>query len=177
MALPLRAKPVASTGFSLPELMILLVTSTVVGGVLLVGFGGVLRRQQLRAAADALAARIEAARSAALQANRPCEINLNGTVVTRLASAGNCGTVPLPPLDLRRVSEQPGLKISPDRPDAGRFRFTAGGMLSGAEPEQQLVLAAPGDPQPLCLNVQRPAGLVRIGNQLAGSRLCSFEGS
>ena len=126
MALPLRAKPVAGTGFSLPELMILLVTSTVVGGVLLVGFGGVLRRQQLRAAANALAARIEAARSAALQANRPCEINLNGTVVTRLASADNCGTVPLPPLDLRRVSEQPGLKISPDRPDAGRFRFTAG---------------------------------------------------
>ena len=146
MALPLRPKPIASTGFSLPELMILLVTSAVVGGVLLVGFGGVLRRQQLRAAADALAARIEAARSAALQANRPCEINLNGTVVTRLASAGNCGTVPLPPLDLRRVSEQPSLKISPDRPDAGRFRFTAGGMLSGAEPEQHSCWPPPATP-------------------------------
>ena len=175
MALPLRAKPIASTGFSLPELMILVVMSAVVGGVLLVGSGGLLRRQQLRSAAEALASRIEAARQAALQANRPCAIQLSGTVVSRLASAGNCGAVALPPLDLRRVSEQPGLKISHERPDAGRFRFTAGGMLSGATAEQQLVLAAPGEAQALCLNVQRPSGLVRIGTQMAGGRLCSFE--
>ncbi|QVL52357.1 MAG: hypothetical protein KFB97_13130 [Cyanobium sp. M30B3] len=145
------------SGFSLPELMILLVLLAIAIGVGAPQLQALQRRQQLRQAAVALADQLEAARAAALRSNQPCELG---------PTSGGCGDPPLAPLNLAA-----GIRLEgPTSP----FRFSATGLLTGGPARQELVLARAGLGPRACLSVERPSALVRIGQAAAAGSPCRY---
>ncbi len=163
------ANPAA--GLLVPELMISLVLLAVLIAVLVPRVSAGLRLQQLRRAAEALAGQIAAARAAAMQSNRPCSLQLSGSVVQQEPGAATCGAAGPPPLNLARHSQLATLVVS----GTSRFRFSPGGMLVGTSPEQTLLLATAGLDRRVCLNLQRPSALVRLGEAPAGSSVCTYS--
>lgn len=152
-------------GFSLPELMICLVLLAIAIGVGAPRLQALQRRQQLRQAAAALAGQLEAARTAALQSNRPCELSAQAR---ELRASGGCGSPPLAPLTLAA----PIRLATPTSP----FRFSAGGLLTGGPAQQELVLALTGQQERACLSVERPSALVRIGQSDSAGSPCRYAG-
>lgn len=165
--------PPHPAGFSLPELMIGLVLLAIVTGVTVPILQGQLRRERLRQAATALASQLEAARLAALRSNQPCQLSLGNGVLQPAAGSGSCGEPPLAPLNLRRHGRGAAIRISDE--DAS-FLFTAGGMLSGSPERQILELSLDGFQPRLCVSVERPSSLVRIGSADAQASGCRYAG-
>jgi type II secretory pathway pseudopilin PulG len=158
--------PQGACGFSLPELMIGLVPLAIVlavGGAQLLALQ---RRQQLRQAAAALAAHLEAGRTAALASNRPCELSAGGGQLR--PSPATCGDPPLAPLQF-------GPAIRLEGP-ATSLRFSATGMLTGGPAQQELQLAVAGVQPRQCVSVERPSALVRIGQAAAAGSPCRYAG-
>jgi prepilin-type N-terminal cleavage/methylation domain-containing protein len=151
-------------GFSLPELMIGLVLLAIVLGVGAPRLQALQRREQLRQAAAALAGQLEAARAAALASNRPCELSAGGSQLR--PSPGSCGVPPLPPLQL-----EPAIRIEGP---ATSLRFSATGMLTGTPAQQELLLTMAGVQPRLCVSVERPSALVRIGRAAATGSPCRY---
>ncbi len=180
-----RSRPAPpAAGLLVPELMISLVLLATLLAVLVPRVSAGLRLQQLRRAAEALAGQIAAARAAAMQSNRPCSLQLSGSVVHQEPGADICGAVGPPPLDLARHSQLADLRLSDSSSamgssrasgsEASRFRFSPGGMLVGTSPEQTLLLGTAGLDRRICLNLQRPSALVRLGEAPARSSQCTY---
>ena len=161
-----RSLPRGASAFSLPELMIGLVLVASVLAVVAPQLQALQRRQQLRQAAVALAAQLEAGRAAALASNRPCEQRAEGGQLR--PSPGSCGEPPLPPLQLG-----PAIRLEGAAPS---LRFSASGMLTGGPAQQELLLATAGVPQRQCVSVERPSALVRIGQAAAAGSPCRYAG-
>lgn len=158
--------PPGPAGFSLPELMILLVLLAVAIGVGAPQLEALQRRQRLRHAGLALATQLEAGRAAALASNRPCELSASGSQLR--PAPGGCGEPPLAPLEL-------GPAIRLEGP-ATSLRFSATGMLTGRPARQELQLSMAGMGPRLCVSVERPSALVRIGRAAAAASPCRYEG-
>jgi prepilin-type N-terminal cleavage/methylation domain-containing protein len=158
--------PQGPSAFSLPELMISLVLLAIVLAVAGPQLQALQRRQQLRQAAAALAAQLEAGRAAALASNRPCELNAGGGQLR--PSPGSCGEPPLAPLQLGPAIRLEGAATS--------LRFSASGMLTGSPARQELLLARAGLQQRRCVSVERPSALVRIGQAAAAGSPCRYAG-
>ena len=158
--------PQGASAFSLPELMIGLVLLAIVLGVGGPQLQALQRRQQLREAAAAVAAQLEAGRAAALASNRPCEQSAAAGQLR--PSPGSCGQPPLPTLQLGPAIrlEGPGTSL----------RFSASGMLTGSPAQQELRLAVAGLERHQCVSVERPSALVRIGQAAAAGSPCRYPG-
>ncbi|MEB3320649.1 MAG: hypothetical protein VKI63_06905 [Cyanobium sp.] len=165
-----RSQPPAQ-GFSLPEMMILVVTVLVLAGVVGPTFSNLLRQQRLRSSGWALAASINAARGAALRSNASCQIAITGTSVAPTTTpAGNCGTASLPASDLSQESQGMPLTVSGDT----TFSFSAGGMLAGTTAQQIVYIATSGFTPRVCVRVERPSALVRVGLAADGGTSCTY---
>jgi type II secretory pathway pseudopilin PulG len=160
---PLPPSP-GPTGFSLPELVISVVFLAIVLGVGMPRLQAMQRRQQLRQAAVALAEQLEAARTAALASNRACELSAGGSQLR--PGPGSCGDPPLAPLDLGPAIRLEGPITS--------FRFAATGLLTGTPAQQQLLLTRSGLQPRVCVSVERPSALVRIGQAAAPGSPCRY---
>jgi prepilin-type N-terminal cleavage/methylation domain-containing protein len=160
--MPRRLPP--HSGFSLPELMIGLVLLALTVGLGAPRLQALQRRQQLRQATAAVAGQLEAARAAALRSNQPCELSAGGSQLR--PASGGCGSPPLAALLL-----PPAIRLEGP---ASPFRFSAGGLLTGGPARQELVLALAGQAPRACLSVERPSGLVRIGQAAAAGSPCRY---
>jgi prepilin-type N-terminal cleavage/methylation domain-containing protein len=158
--------PPGPAGFSLPELMIGLVVLVIALGVGAPQLLALQRRQQLRQAAAAVAAHLEAGRAAALASNRPCELSAGGSQLR--PSPASCGEPPLAPLQLN-----PAIRLEGP---ATTLRFSATGMLTGSPAQQELLLAMAGVQPRHCVSVERPSALVRIGQAAAAGSPCRYGG-
>ena len=156
--------PPRHAGFSLPELAISLVLLVIAIGVGAPQLQALQRRQQLRQAAVALTGQLEAARAAALRSNQPCELIAAGSQLQ--PSSDGCGAPPLAALNLAPAIRMEG-GTSP-------FRFSATGMLTGGPARQELVLVRAGLGPRVCLSVERPSALVRIGQTATAGSPCRY---
>jgi type II secretory pathway pseudopilin PulG len=166
MPRPRSQPPPGTAGFSLPELMILLVLLALVIGVAAPQLQGMGQRQRLRQAAVALAEQLAATRAAALRSNRPCELQASGSELR--ANPEGCGEPPLAALQL-----EPAIRL---QGPATSLRFSASGMLMGSPARQELQLAMAGVQPRQCVSVERPSALVRIGHTTTAASPCRYGG-
>jgi type II secretory pathway pseudopilin PulG len=145
-------------GFSLPELMIIVVMIGILAGVAGPTLINVIRLQRLRTAAVNLGYQLTAARVAAQRSNSPCELEQSGSLLQ--AVSGSCGPQPPPPLDLSRDAQGEAVILSGSETT---FRFAPGGLVAGTTGEQIVDLSIARFTPRVCLRIQRPSGLVSIG--------------
>lgn len=154
----------AHTGFSLPELAIGLVLIVIAIGLGAPQLQTLQRGQQLRQAAVALAQLLAAARTTALTNNQPCELETGTNQLS--PTNGSCGSPPLPGLNLT-----PPIRLASPSP---RLRFSASGMLTGGPAQQELVLVRADLDSRICVAIERPSALVRIGEAASAASPCRY---
>ena len=156
-------------GFALSELMIIVVLITVIASITGPSLLNVIRIQRLRAAAVAMASQVSAARAAAQRSNSVCVLAASGTV---LRCSTGCGSASLPAVNLSSDAQTDDLTLNGDT----TFSFTSGGLLAGSTAQQIAYLAISGFTPRVCVSVERPSALVRIGVANDGGTTCTYTG-
>ena len=183
-------------GFTLSELLIVVVLVSVLSGVAIASFSQRWAQERLLAAARETHTWLENQRLIAMKEGQACEISINTTTATLDPSAeqvsladGNTlnnsckDQVPLAIQDA--VTNGGGISLSTSDPDATGIRFSFRGLseiiTTSSDPNDQqalvLKLDHPDSQKQRCIKLMSPLGLIRTGWSDANTSSCQFSNS
>ena len=168
-----RAKPTCN-GFTIVELMVVLVILAILSAVALPNLRSGMRREQLAATSLGIANWLERARNQAVKEMEPCEILIRpdaGSDSSLTITSDSPGCSELATFNVAEQDNTPSvisleLLESSDR----EFIFSPRGSVNR---DQEIELTMEGSPTTRCIKVVAPVGLVRSGIKRDGA--CSYE--
>ena len=185
-----------SDGFTLSELLIVVVLISILSGVAIASFSQRWAQERLLAAARETHTWLENQRLIAMREGHACEISINTTTATLDPSAGNVSLAngetlnnsckDQAPLAIRdAVTNGDGISLSTSDPDVTGIRFSFRGLseiiTTSSNPTDQHVLVLklnhPDSQKQRCIKLMSPLGLIRTGWSAANASSCQFSNS
>ena len=168
-----KAKPTCN-GFTIMELMVVLVILAILSAVALPNLRSGMRREQLTATSLGIVNWLERARNQAVKEMDPCELRIttddaSGASLTITSDSPGCRE--LTTLNIAEQDNTPSeisLALSDD--SDSEFSFSPRGSVNR---DQEMELTMEGSPTTRCIKVVAPVGLVRSGIKRDGA--CSYE--
>ena len=185
-----------SDGFTLGELLIVVVLISILSGVAIASFGQRWAQERLLAATRETHTWLENQRFIAMREGQACEISINTTTATLDPSAGNISLAngktlnnsckDQAPLAIRdAVTNGDGISLSTGDPAATGIRFSFRGLseiiTTSSDPTDQQILVLklnhPDSQKQRCIKLMSPLGLIRTGWSDANASSCKFSNS
>ena len=164
----------ASQGFTMVELLIVLVILAILSAVALPNLRSGMRREQLAATTLGLISWLERARNQAVKEMETCQINIEATDASEASLAITSDSPGCTEIDTFKVADQKNTptEVSLELTDGSEseFSFSPRGSVNS---DQEIELTMKGSPTTRCIKVIAPVGLVRSGIKRDGS--CSYE--
>lgn len=152
-----------SAGYTLPELLLVVVIAGLLAALGLVQTGQSLARLRVESATRRVTQGLEWGRAAAQQLGSPCALQLSSRGWTA-PSAGTVPACPGVPLSLGEGMDSNPVLLEHNLPAA--VRFTSNGLvLDGGT----VVLSAPGTDLVRCVVISLPLGVMRLGQWQQGA--------
>ena len=161
----------ASSGFTIWELMIVLVILAILSAVALPNFRSGMRREQLTAASLGIVNWLERVRNQAVKDMKTCQLSIDASDTSLAITSGSSGCSELTTFNINDQENTPtdiSLALS-DSSDSD-FSFSPRGTVNR---DQEMELTMEGSPTTRCIKVVAPVGLVRSG--IKRDDACSYE--
>ena len=161
----------ANSGFTIWELMVVLVILAILSAVALPNLRPSMRREQLSAATLGIVNWLERVRNQAVKDMETCQISINASAASLAITSDSPGCSDLKIFKINDQENTPtdiSLALS-DSSDSD-FSFSPRGSVNR---DQEMELTMEGSPTTRCIKVVAPVGLVRSGIKRNDS--CSYE--
>ena len=161
----------ANSGFTIWELMVVLVILAILSAVALPNLRPSMRREQLTAASLGIANWLERVRNQAVKDMETCQLSIDASSASLAITSGSSGCSELTTFNINDQENTPtdiSLALS-DSSDSD-FSFSPRGTVNR---DQEMELTMAGSPTTRCIKVVAPVGLVRSGIKRNDS--CSYE--
>lgn len=161
----------ANSGFTIWELMVVLVILAILSAVALPNLRPSMRREQLSAATLGIVNWLERVRNQAVKDMETCQISINASAASLAITSDSPGCRDLKIFNINDQENTPtdiSLALS-DSSDSD-FSFSPRGTVNR---DQEMELTMEGSPTTRCIKVVAPVGLVRSGIKRDGA--CSYE--
>ena len=161
----------ASSGFTIWELMVVLVIVAVLSAIALPNLRPGMRREQLTAASLGIVNWLERARNQAVKDMETCQLSITANDASLAITLDSPGCNELTMFNINNQEKTPtdiSLALS-DSAD-NEFSFSPRGSVNR---DQEMELTMEGSPTTRCIKVVAPVGLVRSGIKRDGA--CSYE--
>ena len=161
-------------GFTMVELLIVLVMLAILSAVALPNLRSGMRREQLAATSLGIISWLERARNQAVKDMEPCQITIEATDASEASLAIASGSPGCTQIEMFKVADQENtptdvsLELTDD--SDSEFSFSPRGSVNS---DQEIELTMEGSPTTRCIKVIAPVGLVRSGIKRDGN--CSYE--
>ena len=168
-----QAKP-ATSGFTILELMVVLVMLALLSSVAIPNMRKGMRREQLAAMSLDIVNWLERARNQAVKDMRTCQLSITGNNASDASLAITSDSPGCNELTSFNIAERDDIPadiwlVLSDSSDS-EFSFSPRGSLNR---DQEIELTMEGSPTTRCIKVVAPVGLVRSGIKRDGA--CSYE--
>ena len=161
----------ANQGFTMVELLIVLVILAILSAVALPNLRSGMRREQLAATSLGLISWLERARNQAVKDMESCQINIESSAASLAIASNSPGCTEIETFKVADQENTPtdvSLELTDD--SESEFSFSPRGSVNS---DQEIELTMEGSPTTRCIKVIAPVGLVRSGIKRDGS--CSYE--
>ena len=161
----------ANSGFTIWELMVVLVILAILSAVALPNLRPSMRREQLSAASLGIVNWLERVRNQAVKDMETCQISINASAASLAITSDSPGCSDLKIFNINDQENTPtdiSLALS-DSSDSD-FSFSPRGSVNR---DQEMELTMEGSPTTRCIKVFAPVGLVRSG--IKRDEACSYE--
>ena len=168
-----KAKPTCN-GFTIMELMVVLVILAILSAVALPNLRSGMRREQLTATSLSIVNWLERVRNQAVKDMEPCEIS----ITTDDSSDASLAITPDSPgcseLTTFNLSEEnnssSNISLVLSESSDSTFSFSPRGSMNS---DQEMEITMKGSPNTRCIKVVAPVGLIRTGIKREGA--CSYD--
>ena len=167
-----KAKPTCN-GFTIMELMVVLVILAILSAVALPNLRSGMRREQLTATSLGIVNWLERVRNEAVKDMEPCELSIttdDASDASLAITSDSPGCDELKPLNIAEQNNTPSdisLVLS-ERSDS-TFSFSPRGSVNS---DQEIKITMVGSPTTRCIKVLTPVGLIRTG--IKRGKACSY---
>ena len=161
----------ATQGFTMVELLIVLVILAILSAIALPNLRSGMRREQLAATSLGLISWLERARNQAVKDMESCQINIESSAASLAIASNSPGCTEIETFKVADQENTPtdvSLELTDD--SESEFSFSPRGTVNS---DQEIELTMEGSPTTRCIKVIAPVGLVRSGIKRDGS--CSYE--
>ena len=164
----------ASQGFTMVELLIVLVILAILSAVALPNLRSGMRREQLAATSLGIISWLERTRNQAVKEMESCQITIEATDASEASLAIASDSPGCTEIETFKVADQENtptdvsLELTDD--SDSEFSFSPRGSVNS---DQEIELTMKGSPTTRCIKVTAPVGLVRSGIKRDGT--CSYE--
>ena len=164
----------ANSGFTIWELMVVLVILAILSAVALPNFRSGMRREQLTAASLGIVNWLERARNQAVKDMETCQLSITAddardASLAITSDSPGCGG--LASFNINEQENTPtNISLALSASSNSDFSFSPRGTVNR---DQEMELTMEGSPTTRCIKVVAPVGLVRSGIKRDGA--CSYE--
>ena len=161
----------ANQGFTMVELLIVLVILAILSAIALPNLRSGMRREQLAATSLGLISWLERARNQAVKDMESCQINIESSAASLAIASNSPGCTEIETFKVADQENTPtdvSLELTDD--SESEFSFSPRGSVNS---DQEIELTMEGSPTTRCIKVIAPVGLVRSGIKRDGT--CSYE--
>ena len=160
-----------NSGFTIWELMVVLVILAIVGAVALPNLRPSMRREQLSAASLGIVNWLERVRNQAVKDMETCQISINASAASLAITSDSPGCSDLEIFNINDQENTPThISLALSASSNSDFSFSPRGTVNR---DQEMELTMEGSPTTRCIKVVAPVGLVRSGIKRNDS--CSYE--
>ena len=168
-----QTKP-AISGFTIYELMVVLVIVAILSGVALPSLRSSMRREQLAATSIGIVNWLERARNQAVKDMEPCRLSISTDDSSNASFAITSDSPSCSELTTLNIAEQDNkpadISLVLSDTSEREFSFSPRGSVSQ---DQEIELTMEGSPTTRCIKVVAPVGLIRSG--IKRGENCSYE--
>ena len=166
-------KPAVS-GFTIYELMVVLVIMAILSAVALPSLRSSMRREQLTAISISIVNWLERARNQAVKDMEPCQLSISTDDSSDASFAITSDSPGCSELTALMIAEQDNkptdISLALSDTSASEFSFSPRGSVNQ---DQEIELTMEGSPTTRCIKVVAPVGLIRSG--IKRDEQCSYE--
>ena len=160
-----------NSGFTIWELMIVLVILAILSAVALPNLRPSMRREQLSAASLGIVNWLERVRNQAVKDMETCQLSIDASDTSLAITLGSSGCSELPTFNINEQENTPtNISLALSASSNSDFSFSPRGTVNR---DQEMELTMEGSPTTRCIKVVAPVGLVRSGIKRNDS--CSYE--
>ena len=164
----------ASSGFTIWELMVVLVIVAILSAAALPNLRSSMRREQLTAASLGIVNWLERVRNQAVKDMETCQLSItaddaSGTSLAITSDSPGCNKITTFNINQQENTPTDISLVISDSADS-EFSFSPRGSVNR---DQEMELAMEGSPTVRCIKVVAPVGLVRSG--IKRDEACSYE--
>ena len=161
----------ANSGFTIWELMIVLVILAILSAVALPNLRPSMRREQLTAASFGIVNWLERVRNQAVKDMDTCQISINASDASLAITSDSPGCSELTTFNINDQENTPmNISLALSASSDSDFSFSPRGTVNL---DQEMELTMEGSPTTRCIKVVAPVGLVRSG--IKRDDACSYE--
>ena len=168
-----QAKP-TQDGFTVVELMIVLVIVAILSAVAIPNLRSAMRREQLTATSLGIINWLERVRNQAVQDMEPCELSIStddASGASFAITSDSPGCDELKPLNIAEQNNTPSdISLVLLGSSKSTFSFSPRGSVNS---DQEIELTMEGSPTTRCIKVLTPVGLIRTG--IKRGKACSYD--
>ena len=168
-----KAKPIRN-GFTIMELMIVLVIVAILSAVAIPNLRSSMRREQLTATSLGIVNWLERVRNQAVKDMELCELSITtdeASDVSLAITSDSPGCSNLTTFNIVEQNNTPSeISLALSESSDSEFSFSPRGSVNR---DQEIELTMEGSPTTRCIKVLAPVGLMRIGIKRDGA--CSYE--